>query len=60
MTIGKIYYTKNYARIRLMNPKKFIKNYFRSLKIKKGYVIVAKLKNSKKFKAQAVLLNRKK
>jgi hypothetical protein len=62
MTIGKIHYTKHYARERLRNPSEFQKSSFRTYDVgRKGHtkIIIGKLKSTGKWRTQAVLHSRK-
>jgi len=61
MTIGKIHYTKHYARERLRNPSEFQKSSFRTYDVgRKGHtkIIIGKLKSTGKWRTQAVLHSR--
>lgn len=56
----KIHYTKNYARERLVSPKKFKKNSFRTKSVSKNTkIILGRLKSGNKWHIQAILNKRK-
>lgn len=60
MTVGKVHLTKNYARYRILDPRRFVKESLRTQPIGKHGTkrIAGELKSTDKYATQAILIPR--